>query len=669
MFFLRRIQGELRQIRQRVFLGPAYRMASEFGGILLFLVLAIGVGEYSMERVDRTRRLLAEGELPPRRAVMVHPPKPVPLVVESLPVSKPDSYLRTRAAPRSFSAKRSPVAASDVERNGPGAHQNPRPEVRAKADPGRTKAETPQTTVPTAKDPKPRLTQPLPQSEPVGITKSASPNHSSNEILSRKTDESRNSAKEPEVAPRLSGTRVAPSARPKSGLAPLNGKPPTAPSNGLKATAVIKTGKPDPSGDGKVVAGTSGPVNGVSKEPASEKSVMVASRAKVSQHPSMATRRKTREYWPREGRMLENGARLPRSVNPDRLLSAVASSVRTVALMRNVWETFRLSRYVVEDEVIRWDPQREVVEFEPLFAAPGSEVPRRLRSDGGIRAVATIRGRIQGSLYKSVLRVGGNAALAVSLADIFSWEVDFRSDLQPGDRFWIVAEGKLRPGHEPRWKRVLGVMIEAGGRPHRAIAFPDRRGRLGYYDEDGKPFHKLFLGAPVNYTRISSGYSHRRFHPILKIHRPHRGIDFAAPFGTPVRAVASGVVVRAAWTGQGGKTVELRHPRRYGTKYHHLSRYARGVRRGKHVVRGDVIGYVGSTGLSTGPHLDFTVLYGGRPVNPLKLKQIAGVPISKKNWKRFARLREAIFAYVRGPVWKVETDRGVKIVAATSAGR
>ena len=686
---MRRIQDELRQIRQGVFFGPAYRMASKFGGILFFLVLAIGVGESLMAWMNPTQRLLAEGGLQPRRMVRVRPAKPVPPAVEPLSVSNPDTSLRTPTAPRSFSTKHAPVAASDVERNDPGVHQHPRSDVRAKTDPGRTKAKTPQTTAP-----KRRPAQPLPQPEPVKIAKpappipadektssplrQASPNHSSNEIPPQKTDASRNSAKEPEVAPRLSETRVVPwalqvasahtfalpaSTQPKSVLVSLNGKPSTAPSNGLKETAVTKAG------DGKVSAGTSGSVNGVSKEATSERFVMVASRVKVSQRPSMTTRSKTREYRPREGRMLENGAHRLRSVNPDHLLSAVASSARMVALMRNVWETFRLSRYVVEDEVMRWDPKREAVEFEPIIAAPGSEVPGRLRSGGGLRAVATIRGRIQGSLYKSVLRVGGDAALAVSLANIFSWEVDFRSDLRPGDRFWILADGRLRPGHKPRWKRVLGVMLETGGRPHRAIAFPDHRGRLGYYDEAGQPLHKLFLGSPVNYTRISSGYSRRRFHPILKIHRPHRGIDFAAPFGTPVRAVASGVVVRATWTGQGGKTVELRHPRRYSTKYHHLSRYGRGIRRGKRVVRGDIIGYVGSTGLSTGPHLDFRVLYDGRPVNPLRLKQIAGAPISKKNWKRFARLRDAIFAYVRGPIWKAETDRDVKMVMATSAGR
>lgn len=407
-------------------------------------------------------------------------------------------------------------------------------------------------------------------------------------------------------------------------------------------------------------------LNKIPRDAVSKMVVETATYAKVFETLSITPRRKTRGYRLRSGRILEYEARSLRTVNYDNLLFEVASSTRTMALMRNVWETFRLSRISLEDEVIRWDPKKEVVEFDPISVVPGVTKYGGTGSGKGPLAVSVIRGKIRGSLYKSILRAEGSGAMAVALANIFSWEVDFRSDIQPGDEFWIVAERSFRPDGKPQWGRVLGVMLEARGSPHRAIAFPDRQGRLSYYGEDGKPLKKVFLRSPVDFTRISSGYSHRRFHPILKTHRPHRGIDFVAPFGTPVRAVAKGVVIRAVWTRQGGRTIELRHLRRYSTKYHHLSRYAKGVRRGKRVARGEVIGYVGSTGLSTGPHLDFRVLDRGRPVNPLRLKQIAGVPIPGKDWKRFTHLRDAIFAYVRGPVWSVKSGRGTKMVAATS---
>ena len=284
--------------------------------------------------------------------------------------------------------------------------------------------------------------------------------------------------------------------------------------------------------------------------------------------------------------------------------------------------------------------------------------------------MAILKGEIRGSLYQSVVRAGGNGALALALANVFSWKVDFSSDLQPGNVFSIAAEQWISASNgRRRWGRVFAAKLETGRKVHRAIGFPGENGRLRYYDQEGKPLHNLFFRLPVNYTRISSGYSRRRFHPVLKIHRPHRGIDYAAPYGAPVRAAADGVVVTARWAGQGGKTIELRHQGKLSTRYHHLSRYARGVRRGKRVRRGDVIGYVGSTGLSTGPHLDFRVRRDGKPLNPLRLSRVSGSPISISDRKRFLRVWNLLFAQLDERIRKADSQPGADLVAAQSVGR
>ena len=479
--------------------------------------------------------------------------------------------------------------------------------------------------------------------------------------------------KEKKAKPKISQVAVSAVEDPRSYLTPsLSQREPPFPADEKKRVfldetlRIVKVEKSEQVESSRNVSGVTKHFKRTPKDTVSGKPVEADTYAKVFKTSSITIRRKTRDYRSRPGRSSRGGANSFLAVDPNNLLFTVASSARTMALMRNVWETFRLSRISLKDEVIRWDPKKRIVEFDPISVVPGVTKHRLVGSSDGVLVVDVIRGNIRGSLYKSILRSGGSGAMAVALANIFSWEVDFRSDIQPGDEFWIVAERKFRPDGKPQWRRVLGVMLEARGNPHRAIAFPDHQGRLSYYGEDGKPFNKVFLRSPVDFTRISSGYSHRRFHPILKTHRPHRGIDFVAPVGTPVRAVAKGVVIRAVWTKQGGRTIEVRHLRRYSTKYHHLSRYAKGVRRGKRVARGEVIGYVGSTGLSTGPHLDFRVLDGGRPVNPLRLKQITGLPIPDKDWERFLHLRDAIFAYVRGPVWTVESEQGTKMVAATS---
>jgi len=359
--------------------------------------------------------------------------------------------------------------------------------------------------------------------------------------------------------------------------------------------------------------------------------------------------------------------------------STIPSSAKTRLLARNVWKTFNIRHIRLGDEIIQWDPKRDELEIKPASESVkrrrGRRDIKRSRNQRGRlrkpnRTMAILKGEIRGSLYQSVVLAGGNGALAMALANVFSWKVDFSSDLQPGNVFSIAAEQWISASRgRRRWGRVFAAKLETGSKVHRAIGFPGENGRLRYYDRKGKPLHNLFLRTPVNYTRISSGYSRRRFHPILKVHRPHRGIDYAAPYGTPVRAAADGVVVTARWAGQGGKTIELRHQGKLRTRYHHLSRYAKGVRRGRRVRRGDVIGYVGTTGLSTGPHLDFRVRYDGKPMNPLRLSRVSGSPISISDRKRFLRVWNLLFAQLDERIRKADTRPGADPVAAQSVGR
>lgn len=260
---------------------------------------------------------------------------------------------------------------------------------------------------------------------------------------------------------------------------------------------------------------------------------------------------------------------------------------------------------------------------------------RRLR-------VRSVQGALDGSLEASVGRAGGPTELAYEMADVLQWDLDFTRDLRRGDEFRLLFEEVLIEGHEPRPERVLAVSYgRSEGRRIEAFFFGEGK-NAGYYDAEGRPLRKLFLRSPMPYSRVTSGYSSRRFHPVLGVFRPHYGVDYGAPVGTPVRVTASGTVVSAGWDGGGGKTIKVRHSNGYLTAYLHLSRFARGVRSGAIVRQGDVIGFVGATGLATGPHLDYRVQLNGRWINPQSIKSVPAEPISKLDQPVFVVSRDAM---------------------------
>ena len=244
-------------------------------------------------------------------------------------------------------------------------------------------------------------------------------------------------------------------------------------------------------------------------------------------------------------------------------------------------------------------------------------------------------GTIRYSLFGATDAAGLHENVAIQIADIFSSDVDFNRDLRQGDRFVVVYEANYVQGEFVGVGRVIATEFTNQGRSYRAVYFRDENGRGGYYGPDGKNVRKAFLRSPLAFSRITSRYSSGRFHPVLRKWRAHRGIDYGAPTGTPVRATASGTVRFAGRKGGYGKLITLRHANGYGTRYAHLSRYARGIRKGARVEQGQVIGYVGKTGLATGPHLHYEFLVNGKQRDPLKLILPPGPPITAQRRPAF----------------------------------
>ncbi|MBO5635291.1 MAG: peptidoglycan DD-metalloendopeptidase family protein [Bacteroidales bacterium] len=237
---------------------------------------------------------------------------------------------------------------------------------------------------------------------------------------------------------------------------------------------------------------------------------------------------------------------------------------------------------------------------------------------------------ISSSLWNDMTAAGAPASLIVSLSEIYAWSVDFFS-LQQGDRFKILYDKSVCDGEVVSVDPIYYAEFERDGKVVPAIMFDQGDGGGIYWKEDGSSLKKAFLKAPLKFTRISSGFSYHRKHPVSGKVRAHTAVDYAAPTGTPVMSIGDGTVLSAGWTNGGGNTVKIRHNSTYTTSYMHLSRYAKGIKAGVHVSQGDVIGYVGATGVATGPHLDFRVWKDGTPVNPLTLDSPSGEPIKPEN--------------------------------------
>jgi murein DD-endopeptidase MepM/ murein hydrolase activator NlpD len=291
------------------------------------------------------------------------------------------------------------------------------------------------------------------------------------------------------------------------------------------------------------------------------------------------------------------------------------------------------------------DPDHELQLSRPdgSFSAAIVAVP-------GVTRVVPVRGKLEGSLFESMEQAGERAELALRIAEIFGWSLDFYTDPREGDEFSVLIEKReYTNGQPPTYQRILAATYNNAGTLYDAYLFPDMNGKPLYYSRDGHSLQSAFLRSPFKFeARVSSHFSVRRRHPILKIVRPHLGTDYAAPAGTPVQTIGAGVVASAGWSGDSGNMVRIRHANGYETLYSHLSRIL--VNRGQRVEQGQPVGLVGATGLATGPHLDFRITRHGRYVNFERLRLPPAAEISPQQRTAFATARDRFAALMKpGP--------------------
>lgn len=290
------------------------------------------------------------------------------------------------------------------------------------------------------------------------------------------------------------------------------------------------------------------------------------------------------------------------------------------------------------------DPDRmlKIVPADRGFKAEVSQIPSKIE-------VTAVTGRLEDSLFNAVEQSGESPEIAMRLAQIFEYDLDFYTDPRKGDTFRILLEKKIyKNGQTAGYGKIFAAEYDDGGKKYQALLFHDEFGHPAYYTPDGKSLQKAFLRSPLKFTApITSHFSQARFHPILKIVRPHLGTDYGAPVGTPVQAIGSGRVLFAGRKGGDGNMVHIAHSNGYETMYLHLSRMY--VHAGEHVEMGKTIGLVGSTGLATGPHLDFRILQKGQFKNFEKLGLPPSDPVSKKHLPEFAAVREKWMPLLKKP--------------------
>jgi len=256
-------------------------------------------------------------------------------------------------------------------------------------------------------------------------------------------------------------------------------------------------------------------------------------------------------------------------------------------------------------------------------------------------------GTIESSLFEAAANADIPEDVIMDLVAIFGWDVDFSLDIRKGDRFGIVYEELYKDDVKIRNGRILSAEFINNGRTYRAVYYTDPKGNSDYYTPEGKSMRKAFLRSPVDFSRISSRFSNNRWHPVLSKWRSHKGVDYAARRGTPVRASGDGKVIFAGTKGGYGRLIVIRHGGRYTTAYGHLRRYARGVRSGKKVTQGQIIGYVGSSGLATGPHLHYEFRVNGVHRNPLTVKLPEAEPVHAAYFSHFEENTQVYLSMLR----------------------
>ncbi|MCL4723057.1 MAG: peptidoglycan DD-metalloendopeptidase family protein [Rhodocyclaceae bacterium] len=277
-----------------------------------------------------------------------------------------------------------------------------------------------------------------------------------------------------------------------------------------------------------------------------------------------------------------------------------------------------------------------------------SEQAQQLNSQVVMKA-----GEIRNSLFAATDAIGLPDGIATQMADIFGGDIDFHRDLRKGDRFSVVYEMLYNQGHPARTGRILAAEFANNGKTFRALWFEGKDGQ-GYYTADGKSIRKAFLRSPLEFSRITSGFSISRFHPILQTWRAHKGVDYGAPVGTRVKATGDGTVEFAGKQGGYGNLVVIRHQGRFTTHYGHLNGFAAGMRKGTRVSQGDIIGYVGQTGWATGPHLHYEFRINDVHQNPLSVALPSAPPLASQQLAEFNRFAEPL-------VYRLDRIRGMNL--------
>ncbi|MGC9352723.1 MAG: M23 family metallopeptidase [Mariniphaga sp.] len=265
----------------------------------------------------------------------------------------------------------------------------------------------------------------------------------------------------------------------------------------------------------------------------------------------------------------------------------------------------------------------------------------------------TSYGEIQSSLWNTMKDNGLDPMLALRLSDIYAWSIDFYA-IQKGDRFRVIYDEMFVDSASIGIGNIYAVQFDHMGTENYAFRF-FQDDRFDYFDEEGQSLRKAFLKSPLEFARISSRFSHSRMHPVLRIRRPHHGVDYAAPKGTPVRTIGDGTVIaRAYQAGGGGNYVKIKHNSVYTTTYMHLSGFAKGIVQGARVQQGQVIGFVGATGLATGPHLDFRVHKNGTPVDPLKVEAPPVEPVNESRMPEYVALKDSLMGELKKISWNMD---------------
>ena len=302
---------------------------------------------------------------------------------------------------------------------------------------------------------------------------------------------------------------------------------------------------------------------------------------------------------------------------------------------------------------LKYDPTGTIKEFtyEPTpfdifhISLPNSDSEDlKVVKEDISQEIVQMEGTIKSSLYESMLECADSPQLAIQMAEIFAWQIDFLTECREGDTFKILVEKQYK-GDFYRWEKILAAQYEGELlSKHDAVLFEDPSGNIDYYTKEGKSLRKAFLRAPLNYKYISSYFSNNRLHPILRIWRPHLAIDYAAPSGTPVSTIGGGTVIYKGWNDGYGNYIKIRHPNNYETGYGHLSGFVKGLKNGQKVKQGEIIGYVGATGLATGPHLDFSISENGKKVDFLKLKLPAASSINPQYITQFNEVKNKLLS-------------------------